>query len=376
MDSPDRLLELIRALYAAPGTVDGWRHFLGELCSTIDGTAANFISHDLRVQRAMVSVAAKTDPEAINAYVTHWGQQDPWAYSPRAHQLTPGRVVLGESLVPNRELKRTAFYNEFSRHYDIGDCIAAMIEAGPDRMSLISINASGAHRFDGEARQLLSALMPHLERAIQLHRRLIQAEGTTLTSLDAFDRSGTAALLLDHAGRVSYASARAAALLRKSDGLVVEKGELLAATPAETNALREVVRAAVLAGRGEGIESGGVVAVSRPSGRRPLRVLVAPVCSPVAFPISATGAIVLVTDPDDVPVPTEAEIQVLLGLTTAEARLAHALAAGLTLGTAARRLGLTIETVRTRLKNIFTKTGTHRQAELMRVILSLRVGRP
>jgi len=64
----------------------------------------------------------------------------------------------------------------------------------------------------------------------------------------------------------------------------------------------------------------------------------------------------------------------LYGLTPAEARLAQALVAGEHLNDIAEHLGITKETARSQLKAVFAKTDTHRQAELVRVLL-LGVGR-
>ena len=58
------------------------------------------------------------------------------------------------------------------------------------------------------------------------------------------------------------------------------------------------------------------------------------------------------------------------GLTPAEARLALHLVAGETLRSAEFKLSITYETARTHLKNIFYKTGTRRQAELVIVIVT------
>jgi DNA-binding CsgD family transcriptional regulator len=62
------------------------------------------------------------------------------------------------------------------------------------------------------------------------------------------------------------------------------------------------------------------------------------------------------------------------GLTPAEARLALHLVAGETLRSAEVKLSITYETARTHLKNIFNKTGTCRQAELLVVILTALPG--
>ena len=58
------------------------------------------------------------------------------------------------------------------------------------------------------------------------------------------------------------------------------------------------------------------------------------------------------------------------GLAPAEARLAVHLVAGETLRSAAVKLSISYETARTSLKNIFRKTGTCRQAELVIFILA------
>jgi DNA-binding CsgD family transcriptional regulator len=58
------------------------------------------------------------------------------------------------------------------------------------------------------------------------------------------------------------------------------------------------------------------------------------------------------------------------GLTPAEARLAVHLVTGESLRSAAAKLSISYETARSQLKNIFNKTGTGRQAELVVVILT------
>ena len=68
-------------------------------------------------------------------------------------------------------------------------------------------------------------------------------------------------------------------------------------------------------------------------------------------------------------------LQCHFGLTPAEARLALHLVAGETLRSAEVKLNVSYETARSRLKSIFDKTKTHRQAELAIVILTALPGR-
>ena len=57
------------------------------------------------------------------------------------------------------------------------------------------------------------------------------------------------------------------------------------------------------------------------------------------------------------------------GLTPAQSRLVLRLVAGDTLRFSAAALGIGYETARTTLKSVFRKTGTHRQAELVTMII-------
>jgi DNA-binding CsgD family transcriptional regulator len=64
-------------------------------------------------------------------------------------------------------------------------------------------------------------------------------------------------------------------------------------------------------------------------------------------------------------------MKMLYGLTPTESRLADLLLEGIDVREMAVRLGITIETARFHLKRVLAKTGTRRQAELMRLMLSL-----
>ena len=84
-------------------------------------------------------------------------------------------------------------------------------------------------------------------------------------------------------------------------------------------------------------------------------------------------AALFVTDPDR-PQEAPAELlQRLFGLTAAEAVVAERLAAGQSLPQTAEALGVTRNTVRTHLRRIFSKTGTSRQAELVKKIMDTPV---
>jgi DNA-binding CsgD family transcriptional regulator len=59
------------------------------------------------------------------------------------------------------------------------------------------------------------------------------------------------------------------------------------------------------------------------------------------------------------------------GLTAAEARAAGLIAQGLSPEQAAQQLNIAVETARSQLKAVFSKTGTHRQSELAALLARL-----
>jgi DNA-binding CsgD family transcriptional regulator len=83
-------------------------------------------------------------------------------------------------------------------------------------------------------------------------------------------------------------------------------------------------------------------------------------------------AALILTDPDaGVPLDRIAVSLAAQGLTEAETRLARRIGLGESLAAVAVEERITIETARSRLKAVFHKTGTHRQAELAAFVMRL-----
>lgn len=372
MDSRDRLLTLIQQLYAAPGTQDGWQAFLDQLCTAVDASCAHFIAVDRRGQ-ADLALTVRSDPAARVEYDRHWAALDPWGHSQRLQRALAGSVLLDEEMVPQAALRRTAYYNDFGLPNDLVRCMAGAIDVSPASVSVVSIARSEhQHPFETGERALLNALMPHLRRAVQLHRRITKAETMSGDLAESLDYSARAVLLVDRTGRVAWMNRAAGLLTASRDGLVLQDRELGASTPTDTSRLRGLLAGAVRTSNGSGTGAGGTLMIGRTGPRRPLVVIVAPLTRPSAFFSSddQPAAMVIVADPDSPAVPDERTLHDLLGLTPAEASLVRLLAQGLTLDEAADRLGLRVGTVRTRVKTVFEKTGARRQADLVRLVLT------
>lgn len=84
----------------------------------------------------------------------------------------------------------------------------------------------------------------------------------------------------------------------------------------------------------------------------------------------AAAAIFIASDASPAPAPVDA-LAALFDLTAAEARVFEQVAVGRTPTEIAEALSVEITTVKTHLAHIFTKTGTRRQADIVRLNASL-----
>ncbi len=81
------------------------------------------------------------------------------------------------------------------------------------------------------------------------------------------------------------------------------------------------------------------------------------------------AVIVLIVDSDSQPEPDLAVLRELFSLTPAEARVAGKLVVGRSVEEIASEAGISVETVRTQIKRVLSKTGTDRQGKLISLIL-------
>jgi len=189
--------------------------------------------------------------------------------------------------------------------------------------------------------------------------------------VEVMDRLPTGVVLLDPQRQPVSTNRAAEWILAMSDGIAMGANGPFATDPRENAALQRLLSSALAPDSGKEIEAGGFIAVSRPSGRRAYAVMVTPLLA--ATPESTSGEAVVslwIADPDSGRVSATEVLEHLYQLTNAEAELVQLLSQGFSLDEAAQKRGVTINTARSQLKQVFSKTDTRRQGELMRLVLT------
>lgn len=193
-----------------------------------------------------------------------------------------------------------------------------------------------------------------------------------MVATERFETLPQGALLADVSARVVCANAAAKAMLDDGGAIFLDKGRLAAAGGSEV--LQQAIASCAQTSRSLG-GPGGELKIPREFPLSPLDVTVAPLRSRgrlAEVPWSGVGtpvAIITVNAPEIDRRRREVNLRRRFGLSDAESGLAVEILKGDGRIAAARRRGISDATAKTHLSNIFAKTGTHRQAELVRLLL-------
>jgi len=368
--SVSQVYELLDAVYAAAEDPALWPAALAQMSTIFCVCGVNLWFNAEGRHPNGVMVNHGIDPEVVRLYNEHYVAVDPLVTASLG--LPPGTLVDSEEMFSARWWRRHKLYGELGAPFGIEHIGGATLLVSPTAFAAFSMMRAPGASFSGDELALLEMLIPHMMRAFAIHHRLGAAEQRSRLLGGLVDRLDLGVVLVDDHGRVLQANEAALAIARQRDGFVLGRGTFAAAERRQTAALLGLV-ANVL--RDGVAAAGGALRLSRPSGRRPLEVLVVPLSSRQREtegppPVAA----LFITDPEVEPRTAEDLLQQLYGLTPAEARLAVALLVGLSVDEAADRFTVTAATVRTQLRSVFAKTDTRRQSELVRTLLRSPVG--
>jgi len=179
----------------------------------------------------------------------------------------------------------------------------------------------------------------------------------------------TGMALVDRDCRLLLANRSASRLLDSGDGIALSHGRITTARREQVDDLRDLVEAVCTGAGGAEDHGAGVMTIERGDGVRPLSIKVAPVELNAGDNGSRVAAVFVRDLEVRQTVPPEV-VAKLFGLTFAEARVVVELVKGKRPQEVADDLSVSLNTVRNQLKQIFSKTNTGRQSELVSLVLS------
>ena len=364
-------LELTGRIYAAVLEPLEWQGFVERLSEAYGDAAVAFALQVPGVPSAGGAVyAVGFEPEYRAKFVEHVVRGLPWEEA-RRNQFVGG-FGLASEVFPDDEVATTDFYREWmgpqglEAACPIGHTIA--LHRGVPVASLNIFRRAGRGPFEASDLELGNLLVPHLDRAYRLHSS--QAEKTALA--EAINRLPMGVILIDSQGGQVLSNQTVEYITKLDDGFSLVDGVPRAQRQSDDQVLRGLIQDAIQAKSGGGsLQEGNVMAVSRPSGKRAFPLMVAPLLS--GLPDGALHdavAVIFISDLEASSLQRGESLRALYSLTHAEIELVELLCDGLSLDEAAQRREVTMNTARSQLKQIFAKTNTSRQGELVRLVLA------
>ena len=383
----ERLSALIDHVYEGATDASLWPDIIAHACEWL-GSPKGMLYTPLhgREQGGFYFQHGLTD-FFLELYKAKYQAADLWTQAVVRHNLfVDGTVILGTDLVPHQELVKTSWYRDCLEMGDISRLLSSVVfalqdtEANP-RIADMPTACSFYRRsvdedFSEIERRKLALLVPHFSRALGVMTRLRLSDLKVASSLSALDRLPTAVLLLSSDGDALFANRVATEMLSGSKTLQLKRTSTsrgLGKFVAMRNSVNlEIARALSTARKVDDVlHFSSVIRVPGPVSGQDWLIQLSRVGLGSAF--SADGElpelIAFLTDPRR---PLDLAPDLLsrtYGLTLAESRTAVAATGGGSVEEVAARCGVTVNTVKTQLKQVYAKTGANGRAELVRLIL-------
>jgi DNA-binding CsgD family transcriptional regulator/PAS domain-containing protein len=371
MDAP--LHDIVAEIYLAAVDGDQSRTFASKLAHAFrcESCMVYFRSSTQARDTGMPSVVgiwsttANFDDKACAAYADYYHLRNEW-YARTGPQANTS-VVLGDELIPTRQVLRTE-WADYLQMTHTRHLLGLQVPLDSGLIGMVGLHRGpSASSFEETDRAQMSQLMPHIRSAMQLREKLNLAERKAGLFEDLLDGLSVAVVMVAADGQILFANRAAEAQLNSGEGLGSSHGHLRPQHPRQARVLAQLVHAAA---SGRHIEhAGGQITLLCAHGPN-LPVLVAPLPrANMQLGNTQPAAVVLFGDRRRSGI-MPATLARRFGLTPAEAQLLSRLVEGDSIADHAHDRDVSIDTIRSHLKQLFAKTGQRRQSDLIRLVLS------
>ncbi|WP_426423297.1 helix-turn-helix transcriptional regulator [Bradyrhizobium genosp. A] len=365
------LSELIGDIYDAALDPTLWMRALERSCNFVGGSSAVLYWHDVASESSAALHLFNDDPHYTQLYFEKYMPMNP--VFPAATFIESGLIYTPTDIVPEAELFDTRFHREWVEPQGIADVICVNLEKGAMSSSVLNIRRDNTHGIvDDGARQRAALIVPHFQRAVAIGRLFDQRKTAQAVLTETLDNVEAAIFLLGLNGRIVFLNGLARTMLDEGALLYERRGALTAVAPDAQRLLRDLVAAAESGDLMAGGQGAAIPLSDSPARRWFAHVLplTAGDRQRASAVHSAVAAVFVRRTSPASPPPLEA-LGKLYSLTASEIRVLDAIMKVSGVQALADLLGLSQATVKTHLHNVFRKTGTARQSELVKLIAGI-----
>jgi DNA-binding CsgD family transcriptional regulator len=353
--------DIVDDIYEAAVVPERWPGLLQRLADTIEARGSIlFVARQQTLQHVVSPSLAELVPEYFGR-----GYQFRDERTRRLLEANLAGFIQDTDVFTPEEWEADPIRREFWAPNGMGWGVATHLPM-PTGESIILHSERNADRgpFERPLVYELDRLRPHIARATLMSARLAfeRASG----AVDALGMMGLPAAVLDPSGRLFVANTGFHELV---PGVFLDKQAGLELAVAGLNPFFRRALDAAASDLGDAPLS---LPMPTQGGHPPLIVHVVPIRGLARDVFSRASVVVLVTPVVIADVPTAEVIQGLFDLTPTEARVARALGRGETVAEIATANRVAQPTVRNQIREIFSKTGVNRQADLVGLLRGIR----
>jgi DNA-binding CsgD family transcriptional regulator len=285
---------------------------------------------------------------------------------------TQGEVTLFSETLSRETIKSSEFYSDYLHPHNIIDGMQLFIKEPNGLEMWVELGrAKGKPLFGEDDKVFCQQLIPYLKRALGIYSILKSTEIKSKTYTEVIEQLSIGVVTLDLDRRVVDINVMANNLLSHAGCMKKNEPIFQFSKPDDQELFYSSFKKVISDNDNEKLPPGiEVFRIEQNSGQS-LGFLVRHIAATPWYEGRERPAVVMyVCDPSLQRDTRENFVAKIFGLMMSEAALAIKLADGLTLSEAAKKLSITENSARTISKRIFAKTGTRRQAELVRLILN------
>jgi DNA-binding CsgD family transcriptional regulator len=368
MHESERLSALIGRIYDATLDPTLWVDVLDEAARFVGGSASSLYFRDAAGRRPDVAYQSGLDPRYVQLYVDTYSKLDPTLMGYFFAKLEEPTATA--DVIPYDEFVQTRFYKEWARPQRLVDTANAILErSARTAAGFVVFRHERDGLVDDETRRRMRLIVPHIRRAALIGKSLDLKDAQATTFADAFDGISAAMFLVDASGRIAHANAAGNAMLNAADILRIAGGRVIANDPQIEQTLTDIFATAGAGDAAMGIK-GIAIPLSAIDGARYV-AHVLPLTSGsrqrAVTGCAAIAALFVHKAALDTPSPPEV-IGKAYKLTPMELRVLLAIVEVGGVPEVAEALGIAESTVKTHLHRAYDKTGTNRQADLVKLV--------
>src|SRR5215467_6276796 len=372
MSDPSHISSLIGDVYDAIFDPSMWIRVLGGAAHFVGAQAGALLWRNAVSRSADIVHTFGIESPYAQSYVERYAKLDPTTTPMFLREV--GEVVSTTDLVPYSEFRETRFYKEWAQPQGLIDQVQANLDKSATSFVHLSFwRNSDDGMVDEAARERMRLIVPHLRRAVLVGSLIDYRTAEAATFGDALDGIGAGLFFVDASGRIVHANASGHAMLADGTLLRVNAGRLAPNDVAAEQGLYEIFSMAENTDAAMGV-AGGTRGAAVPLAARDGEHYVAHVLPLTAgarrqagAAYAAVAAVFVHKATLDMPSPQEV-IAKLYKLTPTELRVLFAIVQVGGVPEVAEAMGISTSTVKTHLRRLFAKTGTDRQAELVKLV--------